>query len=42
MYIIKHRNGGTSKMKIYIHTDNVVGRENMYQTLLGAQRRGKT
>lgn len=26
--------------KIYIHTDNVVGRENMYQTLLGAQRRG--
>lgn len=25
---------------IYIHTDNVVGRENMYQTLLGAQRRG--
>lgn len=26
--------------KIYIHTDNAVGRENMYQTLLGAQRRG--
>lgn len=26
--------------KIYIHTDNVVGRENMYQTLLAAQRRG--
>lgn len=25
---------------IYIHTDNVVGRENMYQTLLGAKRRG--
>lgn len=25
---------------IYIHSDNVVGRENMYQTLLGAQRRG--
>lgn len=26
--------------KIYIHTDNGVGRENMYQTLKGAQRRG--
>lgn len=26
--------------KIYLHTDNSVGRENMYQTLLGAQRRG--
>ncbi|MFY3790413.1 cyclic-phosphate processing receiver domain-containing protein [Ureibacillus sp. MALMAid1270] len=26
--------------KIYIHTDNPVGRENMYQTLLGAQRHG--
>lgn len=26
--------------KIYIHTDNPVGRDNMYQTLLGAQRRG--
>lgn len=26
--------------KIYIHTDNVVGRENMYQTLKAAQRRG--
>lgn len=26
--------------KIYLHTDNVVGRENMYQTLLAAQRRG--
>ncbi|WP_326480885.1 cyclic-phosphate processing receiver domain-containing protein [Virgibacillus halodenitrificans] len=26
--------------KIYLHTDNVVGRDNMYQTLLGAQRRG--
>lgn len=22
--------------KIYLHTDNSVGRENMYQTLLGA------
>lgn len=26
--------------QIYIHTDNVVGRENMFQTLLAAQRRG--
>ncbi|MBU3215836.1 hypothetical protein LL033_11805 [Clostridium estertheticum] len=26
--------------KIFLHTDNVVGRENMYQTLLGAQKRG--
>lgn len=26
--------------KIYLHTDNPVGRDNMYQTLLGAQRRG--
>jgi hypothetical protein len=26
--------------RIYIHTDNSVGRENMYQTLLGSQRRG--
>lgn len=26
--------------KIYIHTDNGVGRENMYQTLKAAQRRG--
>lgn len=25
---------------IFIHTDNSVGRENMYETLLGAQRRG--
>lgn len=25
--------------KIYIHTDNPVGRENMYQTLLGARER---
>lgn len=25
---------------IFIHTDNSVGRENMYHTLLGAQRRG--
>lgn len=26
--------------EIYIHTDNPVGRENMYETLLAAQRRG--
>lgn len=26
--------------KIYLHTDNSVGRENMYYTLLGAQKRG--
>lgn len=26
--------------KIYIHTDNGVGRTNMYETLKGAQRRG--
>lgn len=26
--------------KIYLHADNVVGKENMYQTLLAAQRRG--
>ncbi|WP_343076318.1 hypothetical protein [Pullulanibacillus sp. KACC 23026] len=26
--------------KIYIHTDNVVGRENMYHTLIAAQKRG--
>jgi len=25
---------------IYLHTDNPVGRNNMYYTLLGAQRRG--
>lgn len=25
---------------IFIHTDNVVGRKNMYETLIGAQRRG--
>lgn len=33
-------NGLRPANKIYIHTDNVVGRENMYQTLLAAQRRG--
>ena len=26
--------------KIYLHTDNSVGRENMYYTLIGAQKRG--
>lgn len=26
--------------KIYIHTDNVVGKENMYETLKAAQKRG--
>lgn len=26
--------------KIYLHTDNPVGRQNMYETLKGAQRRG--
>lgn len=26
--------------KIYIHTDNPVGRDNMYSTLIAAQRRG--
>lgn len=26
--------------KIYIHTDNPVGRENMYETLIGAKRHG--
>ncbi|QWU14355.1 hypothetical protein SAMN04487895_101658 [Paenibacillus sophorae] len=26
--------------KIYLHTDNPVGRANMYETLLAAQRRG--
>ncbi|WP_367576353.1 hypothetical protein [Bacillus sp. FJAT-29814] len=26
--------------KIYLHTDNVVGRKNMFQTLKAAQRRG--
>ncbi|MGG3890298.1 cyclic-phosphate processing receiver domain-containing protein [Metabacillus fastidiosus] len=31
---------GLRSNKIYIHTDNGVGRENMYQTLKAAQRRG--
>ncbi|WP_394883981.1 cyclic-phosphate processing receiver domain-containing protein [Clostridium butyricum] len=36
-YICEH---GISPKKIYIHTDNVVGRENMYHTLIGAKNRG--
>lgn len=31
---------GISPRKIYIHTDNVVGRDNMYYTLKGAKERG--
>ncbi|MBA2938896.1 hypothetical protein HZF08_11305 [Paenibacillus sp. CGMCC 1.16610] len=31
---------GLSASKIYLHTDNPVGRKNMYETLLAAQRRG--
>ena len=31
---------GLRANKIYIHTDNNVGRENMFKTLLGARRRG--
>lgn len=36
-YFCEH---GLSVDKIYIHTDNPVGRENMYKTLLAAQNRG--
>lgn len=36
-YICEH---GISPKKIYIHTDNVVGRDNMYYTLIGARSRG--
>ncbi|WP_328161584.1 hypothetical protein [Cytobacillus praedii] len=36
-YICQH---GLRDNKIYLHTDNVVGRENMYQNLMAAQRRG--
>lgn len=36
-YFCQH---GLKAEKIYIHTDNGVGRENMYQTLLAARRRG--
>lgn len=31
---------GISPKKVYIHTDNVVGRDNMYYTLIGARERG--
>lgn len=31
---------GLRANKIYLHTDNGVGRDNMYHTLIGAQRRG--
>lgn len=31
---------GLRANKIYLHTDNPVGRENMYETLKGARRRG--
>lgn len=31
---------GLRANKIYIHTSNPVGREDMYKTLLGAQKRG--
>lgn len=31
---------GLRANKIYIHTDNPVGRTNMYETLQGAKRRG--
>lgn len=31
---------GLRANKIYLHTDNPVGRENMYHTLIGAQKRG--
>lgn len=33
-------NGIRAANRIYLHTDNVVGRENMYETLKAAQRRG--
>lgn len=36
-YFCEH---GLRANKIYIHTDNGVGRENMFATLMGAQRRG--
>ncbi|PWV89418.1 hypothetical protein DFQ01_14515 [Paenibacillus cellulosilyticus] len=31
---------GLRANKIFLHTDNPVGRKNMYETLLAAQRRG--
>ncbi|WP_338593209.1 cyclic-phosphate processing receiver domain-containing protein [Paenibacillus sp. Y5S-9] len=36
-YFCEH---GLRADKIYIHTDNPVGRQNMYETLLATQRRG--
>lgn len=36
-YFCEH---GLRVNKIYMHTDNPVGRNNMYETLLAAQRRG--
>ena len=36
-YICEH---GISPKKIYLHTDNAVGRDNMYYTLIGARNRG--
>jgi len=33
-------NGIRAANKIYLHTDNVVGRDNMYQTVLASRRRG--
>lgn len=36
-YFCEH---GLRANKIYLHTDNPVGRENMYETLKGAKRRG--
>ncbi|WP_345741791.1 ankyrin repeat domain-containing protein [Priestia flexa] len=33
-------NGIRPANRIYLHTDNIVGRDNMYQTLLAARRRG--
>lgn len=30
---------GINLRRIYIHTDNVVGRDNMYYTLIGARSR---
>ncbi|WP_252229970.1 cyclic-phosphate processing receiver domain-containing protein [Clostridium sp. ZBS15] len=36
-YMCEH---GISPRQIYIHTDNVVGRDNMYYTLIGSRVRG--
>lgn len=38
--LVKYICGNGLKVdKIYLHTDNTVGRENMYYTLLGARKR---